>query len=331
MLGLGEKAYKAKQLFNWIYERNADSYDVMSDLSKSLRSSLNVTYTLSPLTLEERKVSPTDGTEKYLFRTQDGNFIESVLIRNDGTDEGRLTVCVSSQVGCAMGCRFCQTAKLGFIRNLSPGEILDQICHVRRISGLRNNNIVFMGMGEPFNNYDNVLKAADIMNYDFGFHISTRRITISTCGITPALARYIGEKRMYNLAVSLNDTLPEKRIEYMPVEKRYPVSEIADLLAKTPPHSRNRVTIEYVMRRDNISHDDAKRLKTMFRHTRIKLNLIPLNRGDHGLEPPREDEIESFIEYLQIMNVPVSIRNSLGSDIYGACGQLSGVRYREAG
>ncbi len=327
----GDKPYKARQLFNWLYERNVESYDSMTDLSKSLRFFLNESYHISPLIFEERQISALDGTEKYLFRTRDGNFIESVLIRNDGTDDGRLTVCVSSQVGCAMGCRFCQTAKLGFIRNLSPGEILDQLCQVRRLSGLRNNNVVFMGMGEPFNNYDNVIKAADIMNYTFGFHISTRRITISTCGITPALERYIEEKRMYNLAISLNDTLPEKRVMYMPVEKKYPISGICSLLQHSLPHSKNRVTIEYVMRKDNIGEDDAKRLKKMFRYSRIKLNLIPLNSGDHGIELPEQKDIEKFMENLRIMNIPISIRNSLGSDIYGACGQLSGIRYRVAG
>jgi len=326
---MGEKEYRVRQLFNWIYEKNVTSFDEMTNFSKDLRARLGEKFILSPLTPEDRLLSELDGTEKFLFRTHDDQFIESVFLRNDGTDEGRLTICISSQVGCPMGCRFCETAKIGFIRNLSPGEILDQVCHVRRLTGLKNNNIVFMGMGEPFHNYDNVLKAADIMNYTFGFHISVRKITISTSGILPAIERYIDEKRLYNLALSLNDTLPEKRVVHMPVEKKYPFEKIAKLLEKKFPASRNRLTIEYIMRGDNISADDAHRLKKMFKHVSIKLNLIPLNPGNNTLPLPGEKEIENFLKELEIMNIPVSIRKSMGQDISGACGQLSGKKYRD--
>jgi 23S rRNA (adenine2503-C2)-methyltransferase len=187
-----------------------------------------------------------------------------------------------------------------------------------------------MGMGEPFMNYDNVLKAADIMNYSFGFHLSVRKITISTSGILPAIERYIDEERPYNLALSLNDTETVKRIANMPVEKKYPFQAIAELLNEKFPVSRNRLTIEYVMRKDNISQDDAKRLKKMFKYARVKLNLIPLNPGKHTLPIPAQDEIDAFIKELEIMNVPISIRKSMGSDISGACGQLSGKKYRES-
>lgn len=324
---MGEKEYRVRQLFNWIYEKNVSSFDDMTNFSKVLRAKLGSKFLLSPLVLEDRLLSDVDGTEKFLFRTYDDQFIESVFLRNDGTDEGRLTICISSQVGCAMGCRFCETAKIGFIRNLSAGEILDQICHVRRITGLKNNNIVFMGMGEPFNNYDNVIKAADIMNYTFGFHISVRKITISTSGILPAIERFIDEKRLYNLALSLNDTLPEKRAVHMPVEKKYPFEQIAKLIEYKLPASRNRLTIEYIMRGDNISHDDVRRLKKMFKFAHIKLNLIPLNPGNHTLPVPDAKQIDEFIKELEIINIPVSIRKSMGQDISGACGQLSGKRY----
>lgn len=323
----GEKEYRVRQLFNWIYEKNVESFDEMTNFSKDLRRRISEKFVLSPLVLEDRLVSQIDGTEKFLFRTRDNNYIESVFLRNDGSDEGRLTICISSQIGCPMGCKFCETAKIGFIRNLTPGEILDQICHVRRMTGLKNNNIVFMGMGEPFLNYDNVLKAADIMNYNFGFHISVRKITISTSGILPALERYIDEGRPYNLALSLNDTDPEKRVRNMPVEKKYPFEKIAGLLAEKFPASRNRLTIEYIMRKDNISAEDVKRLKKMFKYARIKLNLIPLNPGNHSLPIPDQHEIENFIKELEIINVPVSIRKSMGQDISGACGQLSGKKY----
>ncbi|TAL30399.1 MAG: 23S rRNA (adenine(2503)-C(2))-methyltransferase RlmN [Spirochaetes bacterium] len=327
--GLGEKPYRARQLFNWLYEKNVDSFESMTNFSKGLRAELAARYAVSVIEVADRQLSALDGTEKFLFRTRDGHFIESVLIRSDGTDDGRLTVCVSSQVGCPMGCLFCQTARIGFKRNLEAAEILDQVCHVRRVSGVRNNNIVFMGMGEPFLNYESVMRAADIMNYDFGFHISVRRITISTCGIADALERYIDEGRPYNLAISLNDTDPEKRRANMPVENKYPIRDIAAMLVDKFPASRNRVTIEYIMRADNIGPGDARRLRELFRHGRIKLNLIPLNTGGHGMEAPSAEAMEKFIRELEIMNVPVSVRKSSGKDIDGACGQLSGRRYRD--
>jgi 23S rRNA (adenine2503-C2)-methyltransferase len=328
MTGLGEKEYRARQLFNWLYERNIADFMEMTNFSRDLRIRLSKLYIVSPLSIEDHQISAIDGTEKFLFRTGDGHYIESVLIKNETEDDTRLTICISSQIGCQMGCRFCETAKIGFKRNLSTGEILDQICQVRRITGLINNNIVFMGMGEPFMNYDNVLKAADIMNYSFGFHLSVRKITISTCGILPAIERFIDEKRPYNLALSLNDTETDKRTVFMPVEKKYPFKNIASMLANKFPASRNRLTIEYIMRKDNISIDDAKRLKKMFKYARIKLNLIPLNPGNHNLPLPEKEDIESFLKELEIMNVPVSIRKSMGGDISGACGQLSGKKYK---
>ncbi len=326
---LGAKPYRAKQLFSWMYEKNVDSFEAMTNFSKELRLELTGKYDLQALLLEDRLVSKIDGTEKYLFKTCDGLYIESVLIKNEGSDEGRLTVCVSSQVGCAMGCAFCRTAKIGFKRNLEAAEILDQLCQVRRISGLKNNNVVFMGMGEPLLNYDNVMRAADIMNYSFGFHISVRKITISTCGVHAGIERFIDERRPYNLAISLNDTLSEKRRRSMPVEKKYPIEKIAHMLEEKFPVSRSRLTIEYVMRGDNISREDAARIKTMFRTRRIKLNLIPLNPGDHGMPIPSDEAVRDFVKELEIMNVPISLRKSSGADIGGACGQLSGRRYRE--
>jgi 23S rRNA (adenine2503-C2)-methyltransferase len=168
------------------------------------------------------------------------------------------------------------------------------------------------------------------MNYSFGFHISVRKITISTCGIRDALERFIDEKRPYNLAISLNDTVSEKRKWSMPVEKKYPMDDIIKLLNTKFPVSRNRLTVEYILRRDNITPEDAARLKKMFRNNRIKLNLIPLNPGDHELEMPSPEEVERFVKELEIMNVPISVRKSSGTDIEGACGQLSGKMYRGA-
>ncbi len=330
-MSAGERAFRARQLMNWLYEKNVDSFEAMTNFSKELRARLDGYFSVNALELAERQVSAIDGTEKYLFRTVDGQFIESVLIKNEGTEEGRLTACISSQAGCAMGCRFCETAKLGFIRNLEAAEIVDQLCQVRRVSGVRNNNIVFMGMGEPFMNYDNVMRAAEIMNYSFGFHVSVRKITVSTAGVREGIERFIDERRPYNLAISLNDTVPEKRERIMPVERKSPFAGIAELLNRKFPASRNRLTVVYVMRKDNISGEDAKRLKKMFRYGRIKLNLIPLNRGSHEFEVPSDAETARFIRELEIMNIPITVRKSFGRDISGACGQLSGRKYAEGG
>ncbi len=328
---IGEKPYRAKQILMWLYEKNVDSFEAMTNVSRELRARLDGAFAVNALSLEERLVSRIDGSEKYLFKTSDGHYIESVLIRSDDSGDGRVTVCISSQVGCAMGCRFCETARLGFIRNLETGEILDQLCQVRRISGRRNNNVVFMGMGEPFMNYDNVIRAAEIMNYSFGFHVSVRKITISTSGVRAGIERFIDEERPYNLAISLNDTEADKRERIMPVERSNPFEEISRMLNEKFPASRNRLTVVYVMRGDNISPEDAKRLKKMFRYNRIKLNLIPLNEGGHGFEPPSEDQVRRFIRELEIMNVPITVRKSFGRDISGACGQLSGKRYTAGG
>jgi 23S rRNA (adenine2503-C2)-methyltransferase len=326
---IGEKKYRAKQLMNWLYEKNVDSFQEMTNFSKELRGHLEEAFAVRALEFVERLVSRIDGTEKYLFRTRDGAYIESVLIKSESSDDGRLTVCLSSQAGCAMGCRFCETAKLGFIRSLEAAEILDQLCHMRGISGQRNNNVVFMGMGEPFMNYDNVLRSAEIMNYSFGFHISVRKITISTSGVSAGIERFIDERRPYNLAISLNDTEPEKRRMNMPVERNNPIADISAMLEKKFPASRNRLTVVYVMRQDNISSDDARRLKKMFRYNRIKLNLIPLNKGSHEYGSPSEEQVNRFVRELEIMNVPITVRKSFGSDIFGACGQLSGKKYAE--
>ncbi|MBN2160848.1 MAG: 23S rRNA (adenine(2503)-C(2))-methyltransferase RlmN [Spirochaetes bacterium] len=323
----GEKSFRARQLMNWLYEKNVASFREMTNFSLELRRRLDLEFSVEALEFADRLVSEIDGTEKYLFTTRDGEHIESVLIKSEGEDEGRLTVCLSSQAGCAMGCSFCETAKIGFIRNLDAAEMVDQLCQVRRFSGQRNNNVVFMGMGEPFMNYDNVMRAAEIMNYSFGFHISVRKITVSTCGIIAGIERFIEEKRPYNLAISLNDTDPEKRARIMPVERGNPFGEIALLLNEKFPASHNRLTVVYVMRDDNISTEDAKRLKKMFRYNRIKLNLIPLNEGSHGYNAPTEQDIARFLRDLEIMNVPKTVRKSFGRDISGACGQLSGKKY----
>jgi 23S rRNA (adenine2503-C2)-methyltransferase len=325
---IGNQKYRARQLFTWLYGKNVASFDEMSNYKKELRALLSERFLASPLQLEEHRISEIDRSEKFLFKTRDNHYIESVLLKNEFNDEGRLTICLSSQIGCQMGCTFCETAKLKFIRNLETGEILDQINQIRRITGLLNNNIVFMGMGEPFMNYDNVIKAAQIMNYTFGFHISVRKITISTCGVLPQIKRYIQEGHLFNLAFSLNDTDPLKRKKIMPIEKKYPFEQILKLFRKEMPKAHNFLTIEYVMRKDNISDENVERLSELFSGERIKLNVIPLHISSENSEIVSKKDIDNFVQKLEKLNIPVTIRKSLAYDINGACGQLSGKKYR---
>jgi 23S rRNA (adenine2503-C2)-methyltransferase len=323
-----EKDSRTRQLFSWIYERNVSSFDEITDFSRSFRKLLSERFFISALECVDRKISSDGSAQKFLFKTLDGHFIESVLLNGNPEKEGWITICVSSQVGCAMGCSFCATARIGFIRNLDTAEILDQISQIRRITNLHNNNTVFMGMGEPFNNYDNVLRAAEIMNYSFGLHLSVRKITISTCGIFPGIKRFFDENRRFNLAISLNDTEPLKRSQSMPVEKVYSMQQIAEFIRSvTPDNHGGKITLEYVMRKDNISSDDAQRLKRMFGGTNFKINLIPLNPIDSSNDHPLQSDIDRFIKDCIKFNLPVNIRKSLGSEISGACGQLSGQRY----
>lgn len=326
---IGEKKFRAVQLFSWLHQKNAVSFEELTNFSKDMRKYLSDNFTINSLTIEDKQVSEIDGSVKYLFRTADNYFIESVLLRNPLESGERITICVSSQAGCAMGCTFCQTAKNGFNRSLNCGEILTQISLIRKDSGVNNSNVVFMGMGEPFNNYDNVIKAAHLMNDDRGFNISVRRITISTCGILPSIERFLDEKQPFKMALSLNDTDPEKRASTMPVERKYPMKSIIALLEKKFKTSKHRLTLEYVMRNDNTGMENIKDLKKMFKNISIKINLIPLNPGSHDHNKADQKQIDEFIKNIEKINVPVSVRKSLGQDIDGACGQLSGKKYEK--
>ncbi|MBN1500357.1 MAG: 23S rRNA (adenine(2503)-C(2))-methyltransferase RlmN [Spirochaetes bacterium] len=313
---------RAKELFTWIYEKNTADFHEINIFPLKIRKFLAENYELSPLVAEKVQQS-SDGTIKILLKTEDDLYIETVLIPNRQKSKIRYTVCISSQAGCAMGCSFCQTAKTGFKRNLQTAEILDQINHIRRISGIKNNNVVFMGMGEPFNNYDSVIKAAEIMNYTFGFHLSNYKITVSTCGIFDGIRKFVEQKKPFNLAISLNDTDMEKRRLNMPVEKKYPFSEIINYLKIHLPSSKNRVLIEYIMRADNISESDALRLKEIIFSEKILLNCIVLNQGDHNFQIPDSSAVELFLQYLDNLKITYTLRESYGSDISAACGQLS--------
>jgi len=320
----GLPAFRARQIIHWIYERYAQSVDDITELSKKLRQELSESAYISNLELLDRQTSQ-DGTEKFLFELEDGETIESVLI----PDEERLTLCISSQVGCAMGCVFCLTGKLGLKRNLEPHEIVDQVISANRlIKPDRITNIVLMGMGEPLANFENVVEA--IGRITTLMKISPRRITLSTSGIVPKIIELGNIGLKINLAVSLNAATDTVRSAIMPVNKTYHIRTLLDACRRFPLPPTRRITFEYVMLKDiNDSASDAKRLVKLLRGIPAKINLIPFNPYN-GCEYDRPDDaaVLSFQEILAQANMTVIIRKSKGQDILAACGQLK-ARYRE--
>lgn len=321
--GLGLPSYRAGQILRWIYEKRVQSLEEMTDLSKELRKRLSEVSYISNLRLITKKISKIDGTEKYLFGLHDGETIESVLI----PDLDRLTLCISSQVGCAMGCAFCLTGKMGFKRNLKAYEIVDQIISVSRLPKERHiTNIVLMGMGEPLMNLDEVSEAIRRM---IGLlKISRRKITLSTSGYVPGIKKLPEVlPKMVNLAVSLNATTDEVRDKIMPINKKYPISVLLDILRHFPLEKTRRITFEYVLIDGlNDTPQDAKRLIKLLKGIPSKINLIPFNEYPGSLmKPPPEEKILTFQEILISSGMTAFIRKSKGSDIMAACGQLKGA------
>jgi 23S rRNA (adenine2503-C2)-methyltransferase len=310
--------YRAAQLFQRIYKQYVSSIDEITEFSRELRNSLNEVAFISNLALVKRLTSR-DGTEKFLFTLEDGNAIESVLI----PDEGRLTLCISSQVGCAMGCHFCLTGKAGLIRNLKSYEIVDQITAVNKlIQPERISNIVLMGMGEPLANFDEVVEALWRI-VDF-IGISRRRITLSTAGIVPKLRLFAEKAPEVNLAISLNATTDEERNELMPINKTYPISSLIEACRKYPLQPTRRITFEYVLiDGKNDSIQDALRLVHLLKGIRCKVNLIPLNiHSESILKRSSDKKILAFQNILLKNRIRALIRGSKGQDILAACGQL---------
>jgi len=314
--GLGKEGYRAKQIFKWIYQKGAVSFDEMTNLSKDFRGELAERSAIGVLEAERVEVSA-DGTKKFLFRLEDGAHVESVLI----PDDGRATLCVSSQVGCAMGCRFCLTGTFKLERNLRCSEIVGQVCAVRKTDPVTN--IVLMGMGEPLANLDHVVRALKIMISADGFQISNRRVTVSTCGLVPEMER-LGKAVTVNLAVSLNATTNGQRDLLMPVNSRYPLERLLAACRAFPLPNRRMITFEYVMIRDvNDTLDDAKRLVRLLRGIPAKVNLIPFNEFAGCLfRSPEQESIDRFHKHLLDKNITVITRASRGADISAACGQL---------
>lgn len=313
--------YRSVQILKWIYLKQADSFDLMTDLSKEVRTLLSAHFSINRLENVTTKKSQ-DGSRKYLFRLQDGNHIESVLI----PEKDHYTLCISSQVGCAQGCRFCLTAKDGFTRNLTKGEIVSQIRDVKKnhVGPKPVTNIVFMGMGEPLANYKNVVDAVHtILNNSFGLGFSSRRVTISTAGLVQRLSD-LGKETEVNLAVSLNATENETRSRLMPINRKYPIEKLLDACRRYRLKPRRRITFEYILLKGiNDSAEDANRLAKLLRPIRAKINLIPFNEYEgSAFRRPEESVLNRFVEILHKNGYTAIIRHSKGRDICAACGQL---------
>jgi len=317
LTGLGKERFRAAQLMRWIYGRGVCDFAAMTDLSKELRAELTRRACVSDWTPEHVAVS-SDGTRKYLFRLADGETIESVRIP---MDEGRSTLCVSTQVGCAMQCAFCLTGAFGLTRNLTPAEIVNQVCAAGKDGPV--NNIVLMGMGEPLHNLDNVVTALQILYADPGFSYSARKVTLSTSGLVPQMLE-LGRRITVNLAVSLNATTDAVRDVLMPINRRYPLKELMAACRAFPLPPRQRITFEYILIRDvNDSLADAKRLVSLLHGIKAKVNLIPYNEHEGSdYRTPAAEQIEVFQRYLLDRDIVAIRRASKGQDISAACGQL---------
>ena len=319
------RSFRANQVFKWLYIRQADSFEQMTDLSKDLRKKLAGLFFIQRLTMEDRQVSA-DTTEKFLFRLEDGQHIESVLI----PEKDHFTLCVSSQVGCAQDCRFCLTAQGGFIRNLNVSEIIAQIRDARYylvkkdIDPLKLSNIVFMGMGEPLANYSNLLKSLSIItDSDFGLKFSPRRVTVSTCGIAPKITQ-LGNDTPINLAVSLNATTDALRTKLMPINKKYPLKILLETCRTFIMKPRNKITFEYILMKGvNDSNEEALNLVKLLSPIKAKVNLIAYNQvGESRFQSPSRKVISRFLQILLDNNLTAMTRKRKGDDILAACGQL---------
>lgn len=319
---LGLERYRARQVFQWVYRRGETVFDRMTDLSAAQRTLLADRFRVSTPAIARRDVSE-DGTEKLLLTLQDGQQVESVFIPRTPHQ----TFCVSTQVGCAMGCRFCLTATMGLVRNLTPGEVVGQVRVLAAETGLLDDrfNIVFMGMGEPLHNYDAMMAAIRILTDERGLAVHPRRITVSTVGIVPAIERLAVEDVMPRLAVSLHAPTDEQRAALVPVNRKYPIAAIIEACRRFPPARRGRITFEYVLLAGvNDSPEDARQLAALVRDLRVKVNLIPLNPAP-GIpyERPSDERIDAFGRALAEQGVTVMVRKSRGRDIRAACGQLA--------
>ena len=316
---MGEKPFRAEQIFKWLYDEKVETFDEMTNLSLELREKLKQNYTICNFNILKKQESK-DGTIKYLFDVLDANAIETVLMRYHHGN----SICVSSQIGCKMGCKFCASTGINFIRNLTTGEIVEQIIKVEQDTGERISNVVFMGIGEPLDNYDNVVNAIRLINHPKGLNIGARHISISTSGLVPKIYQLAEENIQCTLSISLHATNNEKRSSMMPVNKTYPIEELLqackDYIAKT----NRRISFEYALAKDNNDNlEDAKALVKLLKGMLCHVNLIPINKIENGeFDKSSNENIMKFRDYLNDHGIVATIRRELGSDIDAACGQL---------
>ncbi len=317
----GCERFHARQLYRWIYKRGIVDFERMTDLSKDLRTRLTAEFQVAtPQAVSDSR--SVDGTRKFVLELADRRRIEVVFI----PETPAMTFCISTQVGCAMGCGFCLTGKMGLVRNLTAGEIAGQVRVLAAATGMLDHrfNIVLMGMGEPLHNYDNTMKALRMLHSEHGFSVSPRRVTLSTVGIVPGLERLAREPLMPNLAVSLHATTDEQRTELVPPNRKYPLAEILETCRRFPLKKRSRITFEYVLLDGvNDTPEDARRLARLLSGIKSKVNLIPLNPAPGiPFERPSDERVDRFAQILADRHITVSVRKSRGRDIRAACGQL---------
>ena len=317
---LGEKSFRAGQIYKWLHVRFVSSFDEMSDLSKSLREKLAEEYYITDLKKLEVQVSKDDGTRKYLFELPDGNTVESVLMRYHHGN----SVCVSSQVGCKMGCTFCATGKSGFSRSLSASEMIAQIRSAELDCNERISNVVLMGMGEPFDNYDNVVRFLKLVSSEDSLNIGMRHITISTCGIVPRMRDFADLELQCGLSVSLHAPTDEARSRTMPINRRYPISEVMDAARYYVKKTNRRITFEYALiSGENDADDTARQLASLLKGLLCHVNLIPVNNvTGAGYQKSSIKRQQAFVNILTAAGINATVRRTLGSDIDASCGQL---------
>ena len=318
-VNMGEKSFRAEQVFKWLYVDKVKEFDEMTNLSLELREKLKQNYTICNFKILKKQES-SDGTKKYLFDILDGNAIETVLM----SYHHGYSLCVSSQVGCKMGCKFCASTGIQFARNLTSGEIVEQILAVEQDNNIRISNIVFMGIGEPLDNYDNVVNAIRIINNQKGINIGARHISISTSGLVPKIYKLAEENIQCTLSISLHATTNEKRSSMMPVNKLYPIEELLKACKDYINKTNRRISFEYALAKDNNDNlEDAKRLVHLLKGMICHVNLIPINKIENGAYTKSSNEnIMKFRDYLNDHGIVATIRRELGSDIDAACGQL---------
>ncbi|MCR5215649.1 MAG: 23S rRNA (adenine(2503)-C(2))-methyltransferase RlmN [Lachnospiraceae bacterium] len=320
VLGLGEPKFRAKQLYEWMHVKRVDSLEAMTNLPKSFKEKLSEDGIYTTLTPAAVLVSKIDGTRKYLWRLSDGNVIESVFMRYHHGN----SVCISSQVGCRMGCKFCASTLDGLARNMTPSEMLEQIYGIEREVGEKISNVVVMGCGEPMDNFDNLLKFIELLTDEHGMHMSQRNLTVSTCGIVPRILQLAKKHLQITLAISLHASSNEQRKELMPIAETFSIDKLLDACRTYFEETGRRITFEYcVVAGGNDTLEDATRLSNLIQDMNCHVNLIPVNPiEERTFKQPTMDAIERFKNRLEKNGINVTIRREMGRDINGACGQL---------